>query len=367
MDVEAGDADTVELGGILQIADGKLEMVVQVVLILPKTGVAGRGLEADGVAPHRIIQFLGTHQHGELIELQMDAVLTLNELPHPLELLPTDTHGAHGGAVRVLPGPQIERSRSDRVSAEPIAQALAVALDLLLGRGGARRQVVVLERDLRLATFHQIDVDGNLLPVLVLLRRNAWEQDGAERLLPLAKDAARLLLAELIRAEEGRLPIVGNDVHPVLLHLIHLLRDNGSLLLLLCPGLERTGHGIGPLADEQEDHGDGRRKESTLCRRRHCYISCLVIAAAPINTTQLSTFAARTVGIRITEPASRSRYRQWFVFLAAAAERGAAAGHRRPLHVVINEVKTSEEESHHLVKCGSFHRKYFDKNGILRV
>ena len=50
MDVEAGDADAVELGGILVVADSELEMVEQIQLIILEAGVAGGGLETEGIS-----------------------------------------------------------------------------------------------------------------------------------------------------------------------------------------------------------------------------------------------------------------------------------------------------------------------------
>ena len=50
VDVEAGDADAVELGGILVVADGELEVVEQIQLIILEAGVTGRGLETKRVS-----------------------------------------------------------------------------------------------------------------------------------------------------------------------------------------------------------------------------------------------------------------------------------------------------------------------------
>ena len=50
VDVEAGDADAVELGGILVVADGELEMVEQIQLIILEAGVTGGGLETERVS-----------------------------------------------------------------------------------------------------------------------------------------------------------------------------------------------------------------------------------------------------------------------------------------------------------------------------
>ena len=50
MNIKAGNANTVKLGGILEVANGELEMIVQVVLILTKTRVGRRSLESDGVS-----------------------------------------------------------------------------------------------------------------------------------------------------------------------------------------------------------------------------------------------------------------------------------------------------------------------------
>ena len=50
MDVKAGNAHPIELGWVLQVADSEGQMVVKIVLILPKASVAGRRLESDGVS-----------------------------------------------------------------------------------------------------------------------------------------------------------------------------------------------------------------------------------------------------------------------------------------------------------------------------
>ena len=50
VNVEASDADAVELGGILVVADGELEMVEQIQLIVLEAGVTGGGLETERVS-----------------------------------------------------------------------------------------------------------------------------------------------------------------------------------------------------------------------------------------------------------------------------------------------------------------------------
>jgi len=328
MDVEAGDADTVELGGILVVADGELEMVEQIQLVILEAGVTGRGLETEGVsgfgcdvktqcrrawfdegmrisdnkwfprkldAKHSlstsvrpnnfkrtnerkhiyaflaamlhspsdgIVQLPGSHEDGELVQVDVDAVLPLDELAQPPELPAADADHANGRTGLVLSDADLERGRLGLVPLQPGAEVLPDLADGGLLGGLADRQVVELVGDLRLAALYELRVNGDELVPAVLLRGHAGEQDGADGLLALADDAAGLLLPELVRAEGGRLLGVGDHVGTLLLHLLEFGHLGLGLLELLLTedllfgpaGLLLAGRrGVRDGAEAQED------------------------------------------------------------------------------------------------------------------
>ena len=213
-------------------------------------------LPSDG-----IVKLPGPHKDGQLVQVDVDAVLPLDELAQPPELPTADADHANGRTGLVLPDADLVRGGLGLVPLQAGAEILPDLADGGLLGGLADRQVVEFVGDLRLAALHELDVDRDELVLVVLLRGHAGEQNGADGLLPLADDTAGLLLAELVRAEGGRLLGVGDHVGTLLLHLLEFGHLGLGLLELLLPGglLLGTGRplasrcGMRDRAETQED------------------------------------------------------------------------------------------------------------------
>mmetsp|Transcript_37050 Transcript_37050/g.66704 ORF Transcript_37050/g.66704 Transcript_37050/m.66704 type:complete len:354 (+) Transcript_37050:1241-2302(+) len=207
MDVESRDAHSLEFGGLLAVRDGKLEVVVEVKFVLLEAGVGGGSLETDGVTADCVIELLAAHQYGELVEGEVDAVLTIDELAEPAEFLSAHLHDAEGGARFANLGGEAVRCHLELVSHQTGAEVAALAeslLDLLTGFR-ADGQIVIFEGELGLFALHQFDEGGDGFAVAVFLGGSAGEEDLGQGGIPSFQNSLPLLFAEFIRAEFGRL------------------------------------------------------------------------------------------------------------------------------------------------------------------
>mmetsp|Transcript_1496 Transcript_1496/g.2690 ORF Transcript_1496/g.2690 Transcript_1496/m.2690 type:complete len:233 (+) Transcript_1496:1534-2232(+) len=176
-------------------------MVVQVVLVVLQFSVRGRGLETKWVSTNGVVEFLASHQYRQLIQSQVNTVLTFHQLAHPAEFSPANVDLTNRGTSNIVSDTGGERRGLGVATLKLGAQVLA--LFVLFGDGGnsTHGEIVVLKRDLCLLRLDQLGKDGDFLVEVVLFGGNAREEHLCQSDLLLPDDSLHLLLTELVVTE----------------------------------------------------------------------------------------------------------------------------------------------------------------------
>mmetsp|Transcript_19652 Transcript_19652/g.54863 ORF Transcript_19652/g.54863 Transcript_19652/m.54863 type:complete len:318 (+) Transcript_19652:1759-2712(+) len=224
MNIKPGDANAVEFR-ILAIGDGELQVVVEEHLGIvaefgpPLSWVRGRStvgdLESHGISADGVVELRASHENRQAVQLELNAVLALDEVSDPAELLKFQSDRAHGSARHVHQRIELEGGGRDFVTLQsgPQVPSLALSpLDRVVVLQGTSRQIVVFVGDLGLLGFHQIGVDIDLLVGLVLFRRHPGEENLGQRGFLFAQETLSLFVSEAVVAEHLRLGSVGDFV-----------------------------------------------------------------------------------------------------------------------------------------------------------
>mmetsp|Transcript_21034 Transcript_21034/g.38194 ORF Transcript_21034/g.38194 Transcript_21034/m.38194 type:complete len:229 (+) Transcript_21034:1053-1739(+) len=83
VNIKSSNTNTIKLRRIFKVGNSKLEMVVQVVLIILESGITWRSLKSDRIPTNSIIQFLASHENRKLIKRKLHTILSFHKLAHP--------------------------------------------------------------------------------------------------------------------------------------------------------------------------------------------------------------------------------------------------------------------------------------------
>mmetsp|Transcript_1560 Transcript_1560/g.3393 ORF Transcript_1560/g.3393 Transcript_1560/m.3393 type:complete len:421 (+) Transcript_1560:917-2179(+) len=216
VNIKTRNADASKSRGIFMVCDDKLEMVEQVEFTRFEGFEGRRSLETKRVTANGVVVFLAAHQHRELIQSELDTVLSFHEAAHPTHFLAVEVDSTEGCTAKVGLDTNIgERSNLEIVTLETrtkVATFTATLSKLGFLRHGAGGQVIVFVGDGCFTRINKVSVDKDAFTRHVLFRGNTRKENFGNGRLAFAQQTLALLGTKLVSTESRGFGRVGDLV-----------------------------------------------------------------------------------------------------------------------------------------------------------